>query len=166
MANFFQRRNRIVSGLSLGTLVVEAGLKSGSLITAKYAAAQGREVFAIPNFPLDLRANGTNGLIRNGAALVEKIEDITSVLDGMKIDSRNSMSGVGEDYCHAVFGDADERGLEEKILSLLSATPTGLNALLRELHGCTHSQISAALLNLELDDKIAYASNGQVVRRL
>jgi DNA processing protein len=167
MANLFPRRNRIVSGLSLGALIVEASARSGSLITARFAVAQSREVFAVPNFPLDPRAGGANGLIRNGAALVENIGDITSVLDKIKIDPEGSVFAVNEDdYYYTDCDDVDERALEQRILSLLSAAPTGVDALLRELAGYTHSQVSGALLNLELDDKIAYASGGGIVRRM
>ena len=76
----FPRRNRIVAGLALGTLVIEASRGSGSLITAKYAADEGREIFAVPGSPLDPRAEGTNGLLRDGATLCTRAEDVLSVL--------------------------------------------------------------------------------------
>jgi DNA processing protein len=80
-ARDFPRRNRIISGLSLGTLVVEAALRSGSLITARFAGEQGREVMAIPGSPLDPRARGSNQLLRDGAALIESVTDIVAILE-------------------------------------------------------------------------------------
>jgi DNA processing protein len=79
-ARHFPRRNRIVSGLSLGVLVIEAALQSGSLITARQAADQGRDVFAVPGSPLDPRCRGSNRLIRDGAQLVEEAADVLSQL--------------------------------------------------------------------------------------
>lgn len=76
----FPRRNRIVSGLSLATIVVEAARRSGSLITARFAAEQGREVFAVPGSPLDPRAEGTNDLLRNGASLCTRVEDVAAAI--------------------------------------------------------------------------------------
>jgi len=80
----FPRRNRIISGLSEGVVVIEANLKSGSLITAKEALSQGREVFAVPGSPLDPRAGGPNALIQDGATLVAKTQDITDILENNK----------------------------------------------------------------------------------
>ena len=76
----FPRRNRIVSGLALGTVVVEAARRSGSLITARFAGEQGREVFAVPGSPLDPRAEGTNDLLREGATLCTRVEDVEEAL--------------------------------------------------------------------------------------
>ena len=76
----FPRRNRLVSGLSLGVIIIEAARSSGSLITAKFAAEQGREVFAVPGSPLDPRAEGTNDLLRQGANICASVEDVTGVL--------------------------------------------------------------------------------------
>ena len=80
LAKHFPQRNRIIAGLSLGVVVVEAALRSGSLITARYAIEQHREVFAVPGSPLDARAAGTNRLIQEGAQLVARVED---VIDGL-----------------------------------------------------------------------------------
>src|SRR3546814_6603976 len=79
-ARHFPRRNRIISGISAGVVVVEAALRSGSLITARFAAEQGRDVLAVPGSPLDPRSRGTNDLIRNGATLVESAEDVLGIL--------------------------------------------------------------------------------------
>ena len=83
-ASDFPRRNRIISGLSRAVVVVEAELRSGSLITARLAAEQGREVLAVPGSPLDPRAKGTNDLIRQGAALCEGAEDVLRALEGLR----------------------------------------------------------------------------------
>ena len=80
----FPRRNRIISGLALGTVVVEAARSSGSLITAKFAAEQNREVFAVPGSPLDPRAEGTNDLLRDGASICASAQDVLNVLDPLR----------------------------------------------------------------------------------
>jgi DNA processing protein len=79
-AGDFPRRNRLISGLSLGVVIIEAAKRSGSLITARCALEQGREVFAVPGSPLDPRAEGTNGLIKQGATPVTETESLRSVL--------------------------------------------------------------------------------------
>jgi DNA processing protein len=79
-AREFPRRNRLISGLSAGVVIVEAARRSGSLITARLAGEQGREVFAVPGPPLDPRAEGTNGLLKHGAIMVTEAEDVIAAL--------------------------------------------------------------------------------------
>ena len=97
----FPRRNRIVSGLSYGVVVVEAARRSGSLITARFALEQGREVFAVPGSPLDPRAEGTNDLIRDGATLCAGVEHVTSVLEPL-IAAGPRLDRSAEEPHHAV----------------------------------------------------------------
>ena len=94
-ARDFPRRNRIVAGLSLGVVVVEASRRSGSLITARFANEQGREVFAVPGSPLDARAEGTNDLIRQGATLCTSAEDVISALAPVR-DGGRTPEALGE----------------------------------------------------------------------
>ena len=93
----FPRRNRLVAGLALGTVVIEAARGSGSLITAKFAAEQGREVFAVPGSPLDPRSEGTNGLLRDGATLCTCAQDVLDVLLPMAKSGAVSRTTLFED---------------------------------------------------------------------
>ena len=167
-SNLFPRRNRIISGLSLGTVIMEASLKSGSLITARFALDQNREVLAVPNFPRDPRAGGTNQLIKNGATLIENAADIDAVLSRLTSDSYAKFPLFPEIREQSTsFQYSDESSsvnldLEPRILSLLSHTPIPVNSLIRELSNYSESQITTALLNLELDDKISYPSTGNI----
>jgi DNA processing protein len=144
-ARDFPRRNRIIAGLSLGVVVVEAELRSGSLITARLAAEQGREVFAVPGSPLDPRAKGTNDLIRQGATMCEGAEDVLRVLEPM-------LGGMGEPDRPAYGGVASDTEVDaarEKIAALLSPTPTPRDELARAA-GLPAAIAHAALVELAL----------------
>src|ERR1700689_3011150 len=98
-ARDFPRRNRLISGLSLGVVIVEAAKRSGSLITARLALEQGREVFVVPGSPLDPRAEGTNGLLKQGATPVTEAADIVSALQpigGLDLPAREAEISSGD----------------------------------------------------------------------
>ncbi|MEA2756326.1 MAG: processing protein [Aliidongia sp.] len=154
-ARHFPRRNRIISGLSVGVIVVEAALKSGSLITARFAAEQGREVFAVPGSPLDPRCRGANDLIRNGATLVENVDDVLGALGpqgstGFAEDRRRFgpvAAGPGEP------SDAEMADARHQILSLLGPTAVTMDELRRGC-GVTPALMATVLLELELAGRI------------
>ena len=155
-ARHFPRRNRIIAGLSLGVVVVEAALRSGSLITARMAQEAGREVFAVPGSPLDPRARGGNDLIRQGAMLVETAAD---VLDNLPMDAaapRSPTTGFNEPgQAFPVAPSAVENPEEAQaaVLSLLSSDPTMVDDLVRRCH-LSPSVTLAVLLELELAGRI------------
>ncbi|MCP4330091.1 MAG: DNA-protecting protein DprA [Alphaproteobacteria bacterium] len=153
-ARHFPRRNRIISGLSLGIVVVEAALRSGSLITARLAGEQGREVFAVPGSPLDPRAKGTNNLIRQGAVLTESAQDVVDVLDQMLGGPfRELPSTVGLTPSPGTEtgdnGDVDHR----MILEALGPSPISIDELIRHC-ALSSSAMATALLELELAGRI------------
>ena len=147
-AQDFPRRNRIVSGLSLGIVVVEGALRSGSLITARAALDQGREVMAVPGSPLDGRAGGCNALIRDGAILVRSAEDVLEAL-AEHIGAREPAPVATE----AVAPVAQAEGMAARLLSLLGAAPVAEDALIREM-ALPAASVSAVLLDLELAGQV------------
>ena len=157
-APHFPRRNRIISGLALGTVVMEAAPKSGSLITARMANEQGREVMAIPGFPLDPRARGCNGLIRGGATLVQSAEDIVETLSPIAEIPRVA-SGMA-DYA----GPAQEEPSEDaraRVADLLSLTPVPADELVR-LTGLPPAVVASVLLELELGGRLQRHAGAKV----
>jgi len=129
----FPARNRIISGMSLGVLVVEASAKSGSLITGRFALEQNREVFAIPGSPLDPRAQGCNALIKEGALLTESAEDILNVLRGQpRILADNRQLGLFDPAPPAEPGEAEWAEARKIIEEKLAVTPTSVDRLLEQ----------------------------------
>ena len=155
-ARDFPRRNRIISGLSRAVVVVEAELRSGSLITARLAAEQGREVLAVPGSPLDPRARGTNDLIRQGAALCEGAEDVLRALEGL----RGFHEPGGERFTGQPAPDTD--AVREQLAALLSPTPVSRDELVRAT-GAATSTVFAALVELALAGRAELLPGGMVV---
>ncbi|HXA37770.1 MAG TPA: DNA-processing protein DprA [Phenylobacterium sp.] len=155
VARDFPRRNRIISGLSRAVVVVEAELRSGSLITARLAAEQGREVLAVPGSPLDPRAKGTNDLIRQGAALCEGAEDVLRALDGLR-----SLREPDRRYDDAAAGDPDD-ALRAAVAALISPTPVSRDEIVRAT-GAPAPAVFAALVELALAGRCELAPGGMV----
>jgi len=150
----FPRRNRLISGVSRGVLVVEAALKSGSLITARLAAEQGRDVFAIPGSIHAPQARGCHQLIRDGAKLVECAQD---VLDEIKvIGCRTSAPALAP---ATASGKPDATDPGGQLLALMAYAPCGLDELAAR-SGLATDTLSAQLLRLELDGRIAALPGG------
>jgi DNA processing protein len=162
-ARHFPRRNRIVSGVSLGTLVVEAALRSGSLITARLAGEQGREVLSVPGSPLDPRAGGSNDLLRQGATLVETARDVLDAILRRPISEPDKP----DEKSFSNICNIDEIAVEkarETILSILAPAPTSVDEIVRECQ-LSAPVVLAALLELELVGAIDRHPGNRVSRR-
>jgi len=141
----FPRRNRIISGLSLGTVVVEAGEKSGALITADFALEQGREVFAVPGNITSSLSDGTHNLIKQGAKLVNNYRDILEEIPGIVTQETNTREISVEK-----FSLSEE---EQIIYKIISNQPIQIDEII-EISKLSASKVSEILLNLELKDLI------------
>jgi len=162
MAKHFPKRNRIISGLSSGVVVIEATLKSGSLITARLAGEQGRDVYAIPGHPFDPRASGPNKLIQDGATLVQNADDI--------LDAINTFSGIRPalseraqtTWTPADLSENDAESVRDLILQNLSSTPVTVDELVRSCH-LTIPAAQMVLLELELAGRIQRLPANRIV---
>lgn len=153
----FPQRNRLISGLSLGTLVVEAAAKSGSLITARYALQHGREVFAIPGSIHNPLARGCHSLIRQGATLVETAADIVEQLDGMLCYQRSLLPQEAAPTVDMAQFSTQERA----ILDALGHDPQTMDQLLVQA-GVDVGGLASGLVSLELKGAVAETPNGYV----
>ncbi len=156
----FPRRNRLISGLALGVIVVEAAHKSGSLITGRMALEQNREVFAVPGSPLDPRAAGTNALLKQGAVMVTEAADVLTVLRpiiGHRPELPNLEPRV-EDGALLPEPPADARA---RIVALLGPTPVSADDLIR-LSGASTTAVQTTLLELELAGRLKRQQGGGV----
>jgi DNA protecting protein DprA len=157
---YFPRRNRIISGLSLGVLVVEAAIKSGTLVTAKHAVEQGREVFAIPGSIHNPLAKGCHHLIRQGAKLVETADDVLEELGHL---SRAAVSEESEQNKAITDSDLSIEGDYAALLDKMGFDPTSVDELIAETH-FTAEEISSMLLVMELEGLVSSAPGGLFYR--
>jgi DNA processing protein len=170
-ARHFPARNRIVSGLSKAVVVVEAAARSGSLITAKNALDQGREVLAVPGHPFDARAAGCNILLRDGAILVRSAQD---VLEAIGVSGHFAAPKMPEPPPElrpeplpgptpARRTLADISAVHSQILSRLGPSPLAEDQLIRDM-GLPHSMLSSALISLELEGRVGRSAGGLLSR--
>lgn len=157
-ARHFPRRNRIIAGLSLGVVVVEAALRSGSLITTRIAQDLGREVFAVPGSPLDPRSHGSNDLIRQGAVLTESAADVLAHLPDLPSHALFSQlphasAGLAESPPRPLAPPCDMTNIKAEVIDLLSPSPTAVDELVRRCQ-FSSAAVMAALLELELAGRV------------
>ena len=153
----FPSRNRIIAGIAAGTVVVEAAPKSGSLITARLAGEAGREVMAIPGSPLDARSQGCNQLIREGAVLVQGVDDILELVTSFDGVPRSSVRESEVDFA----ADFDDEIAATDLAALLSKAPVEVDELIRQT-GLSAGAVQLALLELEIAGAIERHAGGRV----
>lgn len=148
----FPRRNRLISGMSLGVVIMEAAFRSGTLITARLAAEQGREVMVVPGSPLDPRCRGSNNLIKNGAAMVETVDDILDVIRPLK-ERLNETED--EPFQNEINYEPESitEATRQEIINLLGPTPISIDDLI-ELSQLTPQLIYIAIMELELSGRL------------
>jgi DNA processing protein len=158
-ARHFPRRNRLISGMALGVVVVEAAARSGSLITARFALEQGRDVFAVPGSPLDPRCRGSNDLLRHGAILTEGAEDVLAQLGAQLTrppapPRPSTMPPAAMDWPQAgTQAPVPDDAALELITERLGPTPVAVDELVRQCH-LSAAAVATLLLELELAGRI------------
>jgi DNA processing protein len=157
-ARHFPYRNRIIAGISLGTIVVEAAPRSGSLITARLAAEAGREVMAVPGSPLDPRARGCNQLIRDGATLIQDSDDVVEAIQPTK----ERVASPEADY--EVIPEQMDEEAAQTVESLLGPSPVPVDEIIR-LSGASSGSVQMALLELDLAGRLDRHAGGKVSLR-
>lgn len=157
LARQFPHRNRIIAGATMGTVVVEAAPRSGSLLTARMANEAGREVMAVPGSPLDPRAQGCNGLIRDGATLIQSVDDIIEAVS--RID-RRMVRAPDISYNFEPVEEADDTA-RAQFIDLLGPVSVSVDELIRQ-SGLAAPAVAALLLDLELAGRIEHQAGGRV----
>lgn len=163
-ARHFPARNRIISGLSRAVIVIEAAAKSGSLITARTALDQGREVMAVPGHPFDARASGCNMLLRDGARLVRNVEDVIEAVSPLAETAPEPPLTDQRQAAAPERSLADTARLHQQILDRLGPSPLGEDQLIRDL-GSSSKLVSPALTDLELTGRITREAGGLIALR-
>lgn len=167
MARHFPRRNRVIAGLSLGVVVIEAAPRSGSLITARLATEYNRELFAVPGSPLDARCRGSNDLLRQGAHLTETVADVLANLpdhparQGLARDPMFRQAGPPEGFHEpdiawdevATMPEAEQESARRALLALLGPAPTSVDVLIRHCQ-LSAAAVASALLDLEIAGRL------------
>lgn len=166
-ARHFPKRNRIISGLSRGLIVIEAAARSGSLITARNALDQGRDIMAVPGHPFDARSAGSNMLLRDGATMVRHIDDVLEQLGGIMgtqtPHSPTTAPKTSQPTTALPRSLKDTSELHQLILNRLGPTPLAEDQLIRDLN-LSAPQISSELVNLEIEGQIERARGGLLTR--
>ena len=162
-ARHFPRRNRLISGLSRAAIIVEAAEGSGSLITARDALDQGREVLAVPGHPLDARAAGCNALIRGGATLVRDVADVIEALEYSLSSHQDPVIAPKPKARNKPKPPVDTLTLHRQILDRLGPAPVAEDQLLRDL-ALPSATVAPALLFLELDGRVSRQPGGMLAR--
>ncbi len=154
--HLFPKRNRIIAGLSMGTVIIEAAKQSGSLITAKYALDYGRDIFAVPGFPSDIKSEGGNNLLKQGAILTLSAQDVLDHIFPKKMVQRELLFDSSK-----VEFEIQSEEIHEKILNLLSFTPITIDELVSALE-VSLQEVLPVLVELEIENKVTRLSGQRI----